>query len=573
MPHERTRHPDHSRRRALWVALWWIETFVVHGPGDVEGEAIRHGDEYSGFILDCYTQDASGRRLYDSAFFSRPKGGNKSGLAGELVLLEAVGPSRFAGWAKGGETYEFLGQTYTYEPGEAMARPVKMPYIRIMATEEGQTGNVFDLVYRNLESGPLSQLKAYGIDVGRTRILLADGGEIIPSTAGAASKDGGKETFAVADETHLYDTPTLRSMYNTVSRNLPKRGKIAEPWMLETSTMYSPGADSIAERTYKYAQNIRDGKTRRGRLLVDHRWGLIEEEQLGDEQLLRAALTDAYGEALDWNSLEDLVDKIFDARTSPREALRYYLNALTAASDAWVTPQQMTKVKAFEAEWQEHADRGEGENAWKSIIAEGEQIALGFDGALTGDSTALVGCRISDGLLFTIKLEEVPDGPEAATWRVDEEAFDAIVAQVMERQDVVAFFADPPYWQRWVDAWETTYGPNLRVKSMASNAIRFWTENPRPMVAALERLHTAISGQQDVRVFADPRLIRHFENARRRARKQGDLIFKETPKSPLKIDAAMAATLAYAARNAYLLMLLGQTEEPEPEFYMPKRLR
>src|SRR5690606_8509577 len=135
----------------------------------------------------------------DSAFFSRPKGGDKSGLAAKLVLFEAFGPCRFAGFAKGGETYEFLGQVYTYRPGEAMGKSVTVPYIRIMAAEEGQTGNVYDTVYYNLtdEAAPMSAMRAYGCDAGLTRILLPNGGEVTPSTAGAASKDGGKETFVV----------------------------------------------------------------------------------------------------------------------------------------------------------------------------------------------------------------------------------------------------------------------------------------------------------------------------------------------------------------------------------------
>ncbi|WP_329575839.1 hypothetical protein [Streptomyces sp. NBC_01361] len=43
-----------------------------------------------------------------------------------------------------------LGFEYVYEPGEPMGRPVKVPYLRIMATEEGQTGNVFDTIHFNL---------------------------------------------------------------------------------------------------------------------------------------------------------------------------------------------------------------------------------------------------------------------------------------------------------------------------------------------------------------------------------------------------------------------------------------
>src|SRR6185312_13296030 len=101
---------------------------------------------------------------------------------------------------------------------------------------------------------------------GLTRTLLPDGGEIIPSTASNAAKDGGKETFVVFDETHLYVLPELRKMYRTVRRNLAKR-KAAEPWSLETSTMYLPGEGSVAEDTHSLAKSIREGRTKLARLL------------------------------------------------------------------------------------------------------------------------------------------------------------------------------------------------------------------------------------------------------------------------------------------------------------------
>ena len=271
MPRTLIRPRGADRERSLgWLAVWWIESFVVHGPGDVEGQPIVHGDEYTGFIVDCYSLDDEGGRLVDSSFISRPKGCNKSGLAAEIALFEALGPCRFDGWAKGGETFKYLGREYVYEPGEPMGRPVRYPMVRIMATEEDQTGNTYDMIYLNLTEGPLSQLKAYGLDAGKTRTLLPEGGEIMPSSSGAASKDGGKETFVVFDETHLYNTNALRSMYKTVSRNLVKRRKSAGTWYIETTTMYAPGEDSVAEHTYEYAQAIAAGKTKRSRMLYDH---------------------------------------------------------------------------------------------------------------------------------------------------------------------------------------------------------------------------------------------------------------------------------------------------------------
>jgi hypothetical protein len=197
MPRRLVHAKQHDRNRSLgWLLLAWMEYFTVHGPGDVQGDPVRHGDEVSRFIADCYALDETGRRLYDSAFFSRPKGCDKSGLGGRLGLTEALAPCRFDGFALGGEVYRDpwgLGFEHEYEPDEPMGRPVKVPYIRCMATEEGQCGLVYDTIHFNLTEGPLSEVA--GIDPGLTRVLLPGGGEITPSTASSASKDGGKETF------------------------------------------------------------------------------------------------------------------------------------------------------------------------------------------------------------------------------------------------------------------------------------------------------------------------------------------------------------------------------------------
>lgn len=528
MPRRLVRASDHDRTRSLgWLMLAWYEFFVVHGPGDVQGEPVRHGDEYSGFVADCYAVDATGRMLYDSAFLSRPKGCDKSGQGGRFGLGEAFGPCRFAGFAAGGEVYRDpwgLGFAYEYEPGEPMGRPVKVPFIRCLATEEGQTGLVYDTIHFNLTEGPLAAVE--GVDAGLTRVILPGGGEITPSTASSASKDGGKETFVVFDETHLYNQPDLRRMYRTVTRNLRKRKKIAGTWYLETTTMFAPGEESVAESTYRLSEQISEGKARRERLLVDHRWGECEDPS--DEAALRAGIVEAYGDAMAWNDLNGLVDEFFDPRAHIVDSRRYFLNAETETSDAWLAAR----------EWDPRADP-------LTVLADKEQITLGFDGSVRDDATALVACRVSDGHLELLACEAKPDG--VTSWQVDREAIDAAVASAFDRYEVVAFFADPPQWQDYVDRWTAEFGDRLQVKASQSHPLEWWTNRPKVMVAALERFHEAVlSGQ--LTHDGSTLLRRHVLNARRRVSRSGIQISKEYPMSPRKIDAAMAAVLAYEAR-------------------------
>lgn len=556
MPRTLIRPTGATRDRSLgWLCTWWIETFVVHGPGDVEGQPIEHGDEYTAFFLDCYALGVDGRRLVNSAFLSRPKGCNKSGFAAEITLFEALGPSRFDGWAEGGETYEFLGHVYTYQPGEAMGRPVNYPMIRLMATEEGQVGNVYDMVYNNLMEGPLSQLQAYGMQVGKGQILLPEGGKIMPSNSGAASKDGGKETFVVFDETHLYNTNGLRTMYKTVTRNLVKRRKSAETWYIETTTMYDPGEDSIAKATYEYADLIKEKKVKRAKMLYDHRWADISDKDMGNEKKIKEAIREAYGDAMDWNSEEGVMEDIFDPRRAIEESKRYFLNAPTSASNSWLKAELVRMVTAEES----HAGVD---------VADGEEITLGFDGAVSNDATALVACRISDGYCWPILIEECPDGPEAKDWLVDTEAFDAAVAETFKRYKVLGFYADPPYWADYIDAWEAEFGEGLRAKSHPRSAIKWFTKRDNQMALALDRVHTAIQ-KGTISIGNSGVLIRHMLNARIWKRRGGDVIGKATTNSKKKIDGAMALALAFEARAAVLRL----GEEEEEEIWVPKRIR
>lgn len=539
MPRTLVRAPDHDRTRSLgWLTVAWMEYFCRHGPGDVQGDEVKHTDEFTGFIADCYSVDEHGKQFYDSAFLSRPKGCDKSGMGSRFSLFEALGPCRFEGWAHGGEVYEDpwgLGFVYRYERGEPMGRPVQTPYVRCLATEEGQTGHVYDSIYFNLtdDDCPLSHVP--GVDAGLTRTNLPGGGQIIPSTASSASKDGGKETFCVFDETHLYNQPDLRRMYNTVTRNLRKRKKIAGTWYLETTTMFAAGEESIAEATYNLAEKILEGKARRNRLLYDHRWG--ECDDLTVEEQLRAAILEAFGEAIEWNDVDATVDEFYDIRKDPVDSRRYFLNAPSSTSDAWFA----------QHEWAGCLDV-------EKVIADKDTIALGFDGSRrrsrgVTDATALIGVRISDGHLFEIAVWEQPDGPAGQDWQVPVAEVEAAVRSAFEIYNVVGFYADPAKWESQVAGWEARYGSKLKVKATRDHPVEWWMTGGRAgyIVRATEQFHSAVL-DKELTHDGSFKLTRHILNARRRIGRSGIQIAKPHPDSAQKIDGAIAAILAWQAR-------------------------
>lgn len=309
-----------------WSAISWIEHYLVHGPGDVQGQPVELDDEFARFILKAYRLNPeSGARRVRRAFLSRAKGRSKSGLAGFVACFEALGPARFDHWAEPGEVSEW---GYEYETGEPVGRPLIYVEALCVATEEGQAGNTYDGIHYMLNPETCSDelREDYpGLDVGLSRVILPDSrGSIEPLSSGDSSKDGGKSTFIVADETHLWKLPRLKSMHATMVRNLLKR-KVASGWMLETSTMYGQGEDSVAEGTHAYAKSAKPGTRAADSLLFDHQQA-SDEWNPYDRRERVEALLEAYGPAAEWMDIEALADAWDDPQVTESEYRRYWLN-------------------------------------------------------------------------------------------------------------------------------------------------------------------------------------------------------------------------------------------------------
>jgi hypothetical protein len=302
----------------------WIEAYCCHGPGDVQGKPVTLDDEMASFVVRAYEIDRrTGRRKIDRAVLSRPKGRAKSEVAGFIATAEAFGPVRFDGWSS---------------DGQPVGRPVTSPLIKCLATEESQAGNTFEnAAFIVCDFGRDAHPDVFGGASGvrqyqsATAIYLPHGGEMRATTSGAASKDGGKETFVVPDETHLYVHPELRSMYATVARNCGKR-KEAEPWMLQTTTAYKTGQSSVAESVLTAWKN---GKLpNASHWLVDHREavGVVD---LNNRRHTLEQLRYVYGSASGWMDLDRIYRTMLDPTEceTPEVAARYFLN-LPSDSDA-----------------------------------------------------------------------------------------------------------------------------------------------------------------------------------------------------------------------------------------------
>jgi phage terminase large subunit-like protein len=489
----------------------WIETFCVHGPGDVEGQPVVLDDEFAAFITRAYQLDAEGKRRVRRAVISRPKGRAKSELAAFLAVAEAIGPVRFDHFAAAGEISPW---GYAYAEGEPVGKPVQRPEVLCFATELGQAGNTYDAIYYmlNPETGSPALVETYGrIDVGLMRILLPGGGVISPESAADSSKDGGKSTFAVFDETHLWVLPKLKRLHQVVIRNLLKR-KIASGWALETTTMFAPGEQSVAEGSFEYYRAVSEGRVADAGLLFDHKQAAAKFSVKNKRDRL-AGLREVYGPAADWMDLDAIADSYDDPQTSEAEWLRYWFNQPVSLQGQWL-PQ---------AAWDEcQVARG---------IPDGAEVVLALDGSFSGDSTALVAVEMGEFPHVDVA-GHWERSPGAMEWRVDILEVETQIRTACLRWQVREITADPHLWAR-----------SLQILHEEGLPVTEFPQSPSRMTPATKRF-TDMVNTRAITHSGHPALTRHVSNAVLRQDSRGWRLSKESKSSQRHIDLAVAAVMA-----------------------------
>jgi hypothetical protein len=273
---------------------------------------------------------------------------------------------------------------------------------------------------------------------------------------------------------------------------------------------------------------------------------------------LRAAILEAQGDRAaergGWQDTDRLVAEATDPAMSAQASRRWYLNAVTHASDPWISG----------PEWNGCTVEGVD-------LAPGTTITVGFDGSRhredsVADASAIVGCRVSDGYLFVIAIWE--PAPGHTQWWVPDGEVDAQIAEMFEYFDVVGLYADPAMWRDQVARWESTYGSRLRVAASGPHPMMFPTTAGRRTSTMLEEFESAVRARRLCH-GGGPTLTRRVLNARRRPKPHGMTIATEHPRSDRKIDAAMAACLAYEARRDAIAKGVGR----KVPMFVPYRIR
>jgi hypothetical protein len=310
--------------------------------------------------------------------------------------------------------------------------------------------------------------------------------------------------------------------------------------MLETCNAWEPGVDSVAEASFDdwVAQEegrLRDGA---GRTLYDARvapsFTSLSDEPGEGEVSLTEGLKFVY-EGSPWTDIEAIKSEVWSPSNPVSVSRRFYLNQPTVSESAWVEP----------GVWAALADSDRK-------LRKGEEVVLFFDGSKSGDNTALVGCCMEDGFVFTVDVWE----PEEDTGLVDVDDVVAAVDWVRAQFDVVGFFSDVREWEsfakmQWprdfeesivVPAQDHGKAASLVAWDMRSHGLEFAT--------AAEMCRAEI---EDGLFHHDGNFVtaRHIANCRMAEQRGHITVKKESPKSSKKIDAAVCVI---GARMVYRMV-------------------
>ena len=473
----------------------WIEQLCVHGPGDVLGKPVKLTAEERRFLGWAYEVDEDGKRVIRRAVRGLPKGSRKTEFAAWLAIAELAGPVRF-------DRFE-----YNDPRKNARGKPAHDPYVVAAASTYDQADLLFAAARASITEGPLSDF----FDCFDKEIQRKNGSGVlvrVPAVAGA--NDGLRPTFVVADETHEW-TGNKQRVHLVLENGLSKR---RDAWSLQITTAGNPKVESVANSTYQYGKRVTNGELEDPSLLFVWREPSITVDKLSDETVLAETVREVNPES--WKDRDSITRRF---REIPlHEFARYHLNL-------WIEPD--------EERWLPPGLWGELET--DRTVPEKTPVVLGFDGSYSGDSTALVAATVEETPhLFVLGMWEHPGGN--VSWTVDHDDVEATVQRAFATYDVKEMSADPPYWAQQLGRWAEQYGDE--------RVLAFNTFVRKRMAQACSSFYQAATTGA-LSHDGNSALDRHIHNATLKESAQGAFITKQAPSSPAKIDAAVAAVIAY----------------------------
>lgn len=511
-PRDRTdTMPSGLPERTLgWGVIAWIHDNLLHVDGPKAGTPFSLTQRQVLFLLWFYAIDENGNWLFLRGVRRLAKGSGKSPFAAVHAIVELLGPVR-------------LERFDDQAPGKCVGRPEGMPLVQIAATSESQTANTMRQI-RAMTHKRTLVYRRYQLDIGKTYIDTPTGGRLEQIASSAGSAEGAMVTFAIGDETEHW-TPGQGGpkLMATLTRNAAKTGNR----IVETSNAWTPGSGSVAEATFDAWCDQQEGKTRGSQGILYDAVVAPANTALTDSPAegmisLQAALEYVY-EDCPWVPIPGIKEQIWQPNNAVSESRAYYLNQPTAADTSWIAPHQ----------WAALADSGRS-------LEDGEEIVLFFDGSKSQDHTALVGCCMSDGHVFTAGVWD----PADMGGTMDTDVVDGLLSELRERFKVIAFWADVREFESYVHtSWPELFSKDKLIPASSGNrkyALVAWDmrSHSREFSEACELARDEILNR-DFTHDGDWVLSQHVANARAYESRGYFAIRKESQKSPRKIDAAV----------------------------------
>lgn len=517
-----------------WDVLGWCGTELQHGLG----EPWRFTPEQARFVLWWYSVDADGRWAFRDGVLQRLKGWGKDPLVACLAYVEALGPCRVA-----------------YMDGDtAVSVDCPTAWVQLPAVSLEQTKNTMRL----MPSLITPEARAfYGVQVGKELIhAMGDERLIQAVTSSPTTLEGARATAVFPNETqHWKAGNDGYEMAAVIDRNAAKSADGAARRLAITNA-YEPSEDSVAQRDREAWEAATAGTSLTTGILYDS----IEappDAPLTPEaapEVVRAIRGDSI-----WLDPDRIVQSILDTRNPPSRSRRFWYNQITAAEDAWVDPLAFDDCAAPE-----------------TVVADGDELVMFFDGSKSDDATAVVACRVSDGHVVTVAMWQRPPKGRGDGWVVPRAEVDAAVTAFVESHNVIGFFADPShtrddetqerFWDGLIDEWHRRWSSRFRVWAVPGkngHSVMWDMTSPArsaEFCAAAERCVAEIENlPRGLSHDGDSRLRIHVHNARRYPTRYGVSLWKGHRESARKVDLAVCMVGARMVRR----LILNQPVKPK----------
>ncbi len=397
----------------------------------------------------------------------------------------------------------------------------------VAAAEKEQARIIFGEAKRMVEASELSEL----CTLYRDAIFVPSTNSVMKVlSAEAYSKEGLNVSRAIVDEIHAHKN---RELFDVLSLSMGNRGKLAQLLAVTTAGQKTDmtGQDSIAYNLYQYGKRVSTGEIIDPTFFMSW-WEAPPEADHRNPQMWKIA-NPGYDDLVSADDFESAVK-----RTPEPEFRTKRLNQWVSSMNAWLP----------NGAWQPLAEQRE--------LRPDEDIIIGFDGSFNGDCTSLMGCTIpkenEKPYLFMIKTwEKQPEDTD--DWRVNTQEVEDVIIQFCSIHNVKEIACDPYRWQRSMDA----------MSEMGLPVIEFPSTSPSRMVGACAKFYTAVTEQTMIH-DGDPLLERHLTNAVVKTDRIGPRIVKDNRGSPRKIDAAVAAVIAFDRATVGRV----ESEQLVPQFFI-----